>query len=307
MDIKNFSTLSEQEQTDLIAQLFEQGEDNSVCQLIEHAATHYGVQVVKGGENLVVLASQSPRRKFLMENILKVDYLAQKSTALEYQPVNWQHISTITKTIAVMKLLPFFKSGSLSGRVILTGDTLVHLENGTILSKPEGNSPAEQLADAFRILKSLLGKKQIVSSSIITFDAGQNQLHIGEDNAEVEFNEETPEILKLLKKYIELSAKKINGRGPLGKAGAYGIQEPEILSITKSIKGDPFVIIGLSIAETKKLLELSGVYTSELPNSPEELYKPIWGSEVWANAPYTVYGQAPANDDFVPMVMSKMR
>ncbi len=301
--IQHFLTQSEQEQTNAIAQLFDNKGTHAVCHLIESIAIHYSFHIKGVVEQKVVLASRSPRRKFLLDTLLKLTCVTQASASNELIPTPNYSISIITKTIAVMKLIAIIQSNQIKGTVILTSDTLIHVDNSTIIGKPSGQSHYELLADAKRILINLLGKRQIVSSSIVAYDLIKNKLYLAEDTTEIQFLETSPEILKLLDTYIALKEK---GRGPLGKAGAYGIQDPEILSITRHIIGDPFVLVGLSLEKTYELLMLCSINMHPLSKNKTDLFEHIWGSEIWKTHHYTTLTKAPVDHNFVPILLSKL-
>ncbi len=304
MDTPKFLTLGEQERTDWIADLFEKEGDSSVCKLVESIAGRCKADRTQLQRDCLVLASQSPRRKYFIEEVLGVKTVTKKSPTRELLAQKGLPLSTLTKTIAVMKVLPLIRGCALEGRAVLGSDTLIMLENGDLVGKAPGDTLEERLLHAQDILTGLLGKSQTVSTSMVVYDSIQNKLHIVQDSVEIEFFAQTPEIVELLRGYISLSRKWTLGRGPEGKAGCYGLQEPEIVSITRRISGDPFVAIGLPLSQTKALLESCGVKT--LSYSEEAVYEAIWGSQVWARTPYQVVGVPPQNHDFVPDVRFKM-
>lgn len=276
MDIEKFLSLGEQEQTDWITDLFEKDGDSSVCHLFESIFKPRKIGQTKSLQDCLVLASQSPRRKYLISEVLGVNHVTKISPAQELLPGRKVSLPTLTKTIAVMKVLPLVLSGTLEGSVILGSDTLIRKENGEWVGKASGDSLEERLIRAMDILEGLLGKSHTVSTSMAVYDTVQNKLHIAQDSVEIEFYSSTPQIMDRLKEYIDLSRRQISGRGPEGKAGCYGLQEPEIVSITRRISGDPLVAMGLSLSQAKGLLALCGLKTREYVE--EEVYEAIWGS-----------------------------
>jgi hypothetical protein len=131
-------------------------------------------------------------------------------------------------------------------------------------------------------------------------------IHLREASANIRFKNHSVEVEKIINAYVNLSAQGIAGRGPLGKAGSYGIQEPEILAITEEIRGDVFLIVGLPLKETAELLGKCNIETSKIPEV-KNLYHTLWGSEIWKGQTIMLpKDQIPPNYDFVPGAMQKI-
>jgi septum formation protein len=299
-----FLALDEQKQTDALALLIENAGVAQACALFEQIAQLKSLQMLAAQENEVLLASQSPRRKQILGEVLGVPHRCEASVAQELQPSVFSVPQTVTQTIALMKLLPLIKAGAVNASVVLTFDTMIHLEDGTVLGKPQGTTLAEQLANARDMLLSLLNEEQAVSSSVVTFDAKTNRVYCKEHTALVRFKPYTAELEKIIEGYVNLAAAGISHRGPLGKAGGYGIQEPEILAITAEICGDVFAVVGLPLSETRELLECCGIQPAQNLGM-QTLYENLWGATVWRDQKiYLPSAQIPPDFNFVPVALA---
>jgi septum formation protein len=185
----------------------------------------------------IILASQSPRRKQLLEWAEVPFEVVVKETDETY-PNNLSakevamHIAT-NKALAIK----FLKSDAIP---VLSADTIVVLEN-EIIGKPLNRE------DAIHILSKLSGKKHSVITGVcILFN---DKKIVFADITEVEFHDLTDEqIIFYVDKYK-----------PYDKAGAYAIQEWIGVIGIKSIAGDFYNVMGLPVSrvvkELKKLTE----------------------------------------------------
>ncbi len=177
---------------------------------------------------MIVLASQSPRRKQLME-LTGFTFIVKPSDADEIVPDGLSPVKT-AEYLSKIKAEALYES-LCDGDIIIGADTIVTLEN-EIFGKPS------EFDDAFKMLKRLSGK----THNVIT---GVTVIKKGADRKEVTFSSVTGV------KFFELSDSEITSyistNEPYDKAGGYGIQEKGGLFVEK-INGDWFNVVGLPIA-----------------------------------------------------------
>jgi septum formation protein len=181
----------------------------------------------------IILASQSPRRKQLLEwaevpfsiVIQSTDESFPATMPPEEVPV---YIAT-NKAIAVQAMV--------GNQVpVLAADTVVVLGN-TIINKPANRE------DAIRILSSLSGQKHRVITGVVIMSATKTISFA--DITEVEFHSLTREqIIFYVDKYA-----------PYDKAGAYAIQEWIGVVGIKSINGDFYNVMGLPVSRVVQALQ----------------------------------------------------
>lgn len=178
----------------------------------------------------LILASQSPRRKELLE-------LAE----LTFET----HAADIDETLDAckplrdeLKRLALEKARAVEqshpGCIVLGADTTV-VKDDEILGKPKNK------ADAKAMLKSLSGRRHEVLTSCALCCENHEMTWI--NTAEVEFYELDEDLIDW---YIETGE-------PMDKAGAYGIQGKGAL-LVKGIQGDFYTVMGLPIADTVRKL-----------------------------------------------------
>jgi len=180
----------------------------------------------------LVLASQSPRRKQLLE-WAGIDFEVVISDADENFP-NDMPIVEVPIWIARKKAnAVLLKTGT--QQKILAADTIVVLGN-EIIGKPVDRS------DAMNILTKLSGKKHLVISGVI-IRSGQKEIAFA-DQTEVWFHD-------LSKSQIEYY---VDHFRPYDKAGAYAIQEWIGVVGIRAIHGDFYNVMGLPISRVIKEL-----------------------------------------------------
>ncbi len=180
----------------------------------------------------IILASQSPRRKQLLEWAEIPFEIVVKETDENF-PADLDpdkaaiHIAR-NKLLAVQELVS-------PGSIILAADTMVVLNN-RIIGKPQSRE------DAFEILMDLSGKKHAVITGVVM---RRNDREIAfADATDVQFHELTPaEIEFYVDKYK-----------PYDKAGAYAIQEWIGVVGIKSVSGDFYNVMGLPISRVVREL-----------------------------------------------------
>ena len=181
----------------------------------------------------IILASQSPRRKQLLEWAEVPFEIIVKETDESY-PAD---LSTekIAMHIARNKALAI--QGTVAGSIpILAADTIVVLD-GRIIGKPTNRE------DAVNILSSLSGKQHEVITGVVIFNNGQ-ELTFAE-KTEVQFHELS---LNQIEFYVD-------NYKPYDKAGAYAIQEWIGVVGIKNIHGDFYNVMGLPVSRVVQALQ----------------------------------------------------
>jgi septum formation protein len=193
-------------------------------------------------KNFVYLASQSPRRRQLLEQIgvryeLLLPLPEEDAEALEVVLPGEAPLSYV-KRVTQLKLeaaLQRLKARNLPKGPVLCADTTVALGR-EILGKPENAQ------DALRILKKLSGHTHRVLTAVAM---GEGKRRVSSVSiSSVTFANMTP---------AELKAYVASGE-PMGKAGAYGVQGLAAAHIS-AIKGSYTGIMGLPLFETAELLK----------------------------------------------------
>lgn len=187
----------------------------------------------------IILASQSPRRKQLLEwaeipfeIVLKgTDESYPSALSIEEIPV---HIAR-EKAWAVKNYVQEAYHATHAHKPILAADTVVVLDKQII------NKPKDKL-DAIKILTALAGKKHQVITGVVILN-GEEEIAFA-DVTDVEFHPLTYEqIVFYVEKYE-----------PYDKAGAYAIQEWIGVVGIKSIKGDFYNVMGLPVSRVVQAL-----------------------------------------------------
>ena len=183
--------------------------------------------------NKIILASQSPRRKQLLEWAEVPFAVVVKETDERFPPgLTPEEVSIYiarNKAIAVQNMVD-------KGSIILTADTIVVLGE-SIIGKPVHRE------EAISILLALSGEKhQVITGVVIRKDDREIAFA---DVTEVEFHELTLE-------QIEFYVKKYK---PFDKAGAYAIQEWIGVVGIKSVNGDFYNVMGLPVSRVVRELE----------------------------------------------------
>ena len=183
--------------------------------------------------NKIILASQSPRRKQLLEWAEIPFDIIVKETGEDYPP------GLIPEEVAIyiarQKAYAAQKSVS-STQTILAADTIVVLGEN-IIGKPVHRE------EAVSILFALSGEKHKVITGVV-IRRGDKEISFA-DITEVEFH-------KLTLEQIEFYVDKYK---PYDKAGAYAIQEWIGVVGIKSIDGDFYNVMGLPVSRVVKELE----------------------------------------------------
>lgn len=193
----------------------------------------------------IVLASMSPRRKLILENIgLNVEVMPsdfdenlQKSSF--DCPEEYVKETALQKALCVAQQL---KNETIQPALIISADTVIAMD-GEIFEKPTNNE------DAFRILSLFSGRRHSVYTGVAllmpntdfsTKSAGdiKNLFHTDQfvSHTDVEFDDLSPQVIRA---YIETGE-------PMDKAGGYGIQAVGG-TLVKAIRGDYYNVVGFPV------------------------------------------------------------
>ncbi len=183
---------------------------------------------------MIVLASSSPRRKKLMEEVFKKVKVVHPQ--VDESKIEGESPKEMVERLAVLKAQAVNDVESTS--VVIAADTVVELE-GEILGKPSHSDEAKEM------LKKLSGKWHTVHTGVCVKNGEKEISFVSSTRVKFyDLDEET----------IEMYVKKGT---PLDKAGAYGIQEDLGMILVEKIEGDFFTVVGLPISrvwwEIKKL------------------------------------------------------
>ncbi|MFT4594704.1 MAG: septum formation protein [Bacteroidia bacterium] len=182
----------------------------------------------------LVLASASPRRKWLIEE-LGVPFSVQPKNVEEIYPDNLK-AQEIPLFLSKLKA-DAFSEEELAGKIVLTADTIVWLD-GAELQKPT------DLAEAKRMIGLLSGSTHEVYTAITIRTSEQTISDY--DKTQVQFR-------VLTEAEIDFYVEKYK---PLDKAGAYGIQEWIGYIGIEKIEGCYFNVMGLPLRKVYKAFNL---------------------------------------------------
>jgi septum formation protein len=193
------------------------------------------------GNRDIILASQSPRRKQLLEWAeIPFEIIVQQTD--ELYPAHLPpdeiavHIAR-NKAVAVRQKLIEGSQKLQELKTILAADTIVVLQN-EIIGKPKNRE------DAVNILSRLSGNHHKVITGVVILN-GKDEISFA-DVTNVEFH-------VLTKAQIEFYVDKYR---PYDKAGAYAIQEWIGVVGIKCINGDFYNVMGLPVSRVVKELNV---------------------------------------------------
>lgn len=187
----------------------------------------------------IILASQSPRRKMLLEWAeVPFDIIVKHSE--ETYPEGLSHSDIAihiarNKALAVKEHVQQAYHQQLINKTILAADTIVVLGD-RVIGKPADRN------DAVRILGSLSGQQhKVITGVVILHSKGEIAFA---DITEVQFHELSEEQIGF---YVDKYQ-------PYDKAGAYAIQEWIGVVGIKSINGDFYNVMGLPVSRVVQAL-----------------------------------------------------
>ncbi|MDP2649331.1 MAG: Maf family protein [bacterium] len=174
----------------------------------------------------IILASASPRRKELLSKYLKfkIDISNFDESSIDqrkYSPIEFAKHLSLQKAKEVAK--------KYKDAVIIAADTLVVLDD-EILGKPSNEKHAREM------LEKLSGKMHLVITGFTIIDTKTKKTSTKSVETKVYFRKISEDEID---QYVQ------NGE-PLGKAGAYGIQDKAGIFVEK-IEGDFFNVVGLPL------------------------------------------------------------
>ena len=185
----------------------------------------------------IILASGSPRRKELLEQIgLKFEVIPAKGKEIMTKTVP----SEIVCELALQKAEEVAAAAGVADQIVIGADTVVCLD-GRVMGKPLDR------ADAVRMLESLQGRKHSVYTgvAVLVKRPGREMVR------HTFFCETKVEIYPMERRDIEKYA---DTGDPLDKAGAYGIQG-RFAAWVKSIEGDYNNVVGLPVSALWQVLK----------------------------------------------------
>jgi septum formation protein len=186
----------------------------------------------------IILASQSPRRRQLLE-WAEIPFEVMVKETDESYPENLSvdliavHIAR-NKALAVKELIA--PNGTPLANTIIAADTIVVL-NKEVIGKPKDRQ------DAIKILSNLSGQIHHVVTGVVILSSTKEIAFA--DTTEVAFHHLTEqEIIFYVDKYQ-----------PYDKAGAYAIQEWIGVVGIRSVKGDFYNVMGLPVSRVVQELK----------------------------------------------------
>ena len=186
----------------------------------------------------IILASQSPRRRELLER-MGIEHFRVVTPDIDEHMDRALPPDELVKRISAEKAQAVARQLGDTPAVIIAADTVVALD-GAVLGKP-----ADQ-KDAFAMPSTLSGKRHQVYTGVSV--AGPQGLQSVSERTEVVFHPLTEEEIRA---YIATGE-------PMDKAGAYGIQGYGALLI-EGIRGDYYNVMGLPVCRLGRMLAQVGI------------------------------------------------
>ena len=186
----------------------------------------------------LILASQSPRRKALLEQAGLRDFIVRPAPGEELKPGTLAPAEAVV-AIALSKGRQVAEEAE-PGALILAADTMVCLE-GELLGKPGDE------AEAHAMLRRLSGRRHTVYTGVaLILD---NREVTGVETTDVYFGDLTDAAIWAYVKTGE----------PMDKAGAYGLQGRAGVFVRR-IEGDVTNVIGLPLYRVARMAQEMGVH-----------------------------------------------
>lgn len=181
----------------------------------------------------LILASQSPRRRMLLER-LGLSFTVEPSGADE----------TVDEALSpedITKELATRKGRSVARRhpeaLVLSADTIV-VHNEVVLNKPK------DAEEATAMLSDLSGQTHTVITGVALHHQPSACIAVEAERTRVHFAQLSPD---------EINSYVASG-GPLDKAGAYGIQDAYGARFVRGINGDYYNVVGLPLHRFYRML-----------------------------------------------------
>lgn len=187
----------------------------------------------------IILASQSPRRKALLEQMGLTGFVICPAQGEEHMEAKLPP-DQLSEALALAKGREVARTAGPED-VVIAADTIVTLEH-QVLGKPHSQ------AEAVRMLRTLSGRSHVVYTGLAVLRGGETVS--GHEATQVRFRPLTE---------AEIAAYVATGE-PMDKAGAYGIQGRGAL-LVEGITGDYFNVMGLPVCKLGQILRRFGVKT----------------------------------------------
>ena len=187
---------------------------------------------IRTKKNQIILASSSPRRRYLLGMLLKnfgLKFSVKPANVDESVPKKLKNYKKFVQKLALDKAL---ESARHNKGIIIGADTIVVLNN-RVIGKPSSKSEAK------KFLYALSGKTHSVYTGIAIVNTATKQFFIDYEITRVKFR-------NITKPEIEFY---VNSGAPLDKAGSYGIQDDFGSTFVEKINGDYFNVVGLPIVK----------------------------------------------------------
>ncbi|MGQ9609969.1 MAG: Maf family protein [bacterium] len=182
----------------------------------------------------IILASESPRRKKLLEQI-GINFEVVSSQVNEDKIIDNDPLKNI-QLLALKKAQEVANRGYVG--IIIGADTQIFID-GEIIGKPKDRE------DAKRILLKLSGRNHSVITGIALIDTESQTSETWVETTTVKFREL---MIDEIEEYLDTGEY-------IGKAGAYGIQE-RAAAFVERIEGCYFNVVGLPLAKLSVKLRM---------------------------------------------------
>ncbi|MFN5581108.1 Maf family protein [Gemmatimonas sp.] len=182
----------------------------------------------------VILASQSPRRRELLNQI----GIAHEVRPAHVDETVWPNEAPVPHCERLARAKAHTLAVEHPDALVIGSDTIVVID-GAILGKPADGR------DAIRMLQQLSGRTHTVHTAVAVAHAGQTWAAV--EAVQVSFRALTAE---------QIAAYVATGE-PMDKAGAYGIQGAGAVLVDR-IDGDYYAVMGLPLARLVRLVEDAG-------------------------------------------------
>ncbi len=192
-------------------------------------------------ENMILLASNSPRRKELL-GLTGWDFRTIAVDIDEEQkdgepPMDYVRRVALDKTSMITNVQ--------RGDLVITADTIV-IDGDEILGKPVSH------ADAIRILRQLRGREHKVVTSVVLSQPGGKRIEMEDCCSQVR-----------MRFYSEKEiAMYVASGDPMDKAGAYAVQNPIFHPVT-NFRGCFANVMGMPLCHLTRALRKFGVESDE--------------------------------------------
>ncbi len=198
----------------------------------------------------IILASASPRRKELLEQIGVEFEIITSQAEEEYYNTDPEEI---VKELSLMKALDVAQGEEdnyIEGDCIIIGADTIVVRDQEILGKPVDEE------DAFEMLRSLQGRSHMVYTGVAIIECREG---IDEEDGGVGFTFDITNHAIGTKVHVMPMAEEeireyIRTGEPMDKAGAYGIQG-RFAAYVEGIEGDYFNVMGLPVSYVNAVLQ----------------------------------------------------